>query len=65
MDFCGWPFMLLYEACGYPFLAMRPSIGCKNRASPLRSWPEAHRGICKDNLSLYLAASETYGGFDW
>jgi transposase len=30
--------------------------GCENRASLLRPWLAVHRGICKDNLSLYLAA---------
>lgn len=30
--------------------------GCENRASLLRPWLAVHRGICKDNLSLYTAA---------
>jgi len=34
--------------------------GCENRASLLRPWLAVHRGICKDNLSLYLAAFKTY-----
>ena len=29
---------------------------CENRASILRPWLSIHRGICKDNLKLYLAA---------
>jgi hypothetical protein len=29
---------------------------CENRASLLRTWLSIHRGICKDNISLYLAA---------
>ena len=32
---------------------------CENRASLLRPWLSIHRGICKDNLSLYLAAFKT------
>ena len=32
--------------------------GCENRASLLRPWLSVHRGICKDNLGLYLAAFE-------
>jgi len=30
--------------------------GCENRASLFRPWLAVHRGVCKDNLSLYLAA---------
>ena len=30
--------------------------GCENRASLFRPWLALHRGVCKDNLSLYLAA---------
>jgi len=29
---------------------------CENRASILRLWLSIHRGICKDNLKLYLGA---------
>jgi len=29
---------------------------CENRASILRPWLSIHRGICKDNLKLYLEA---------
>jgi len=29
---------------------------CENRASILRPWLSIHRGICRDNLKLYLAA---------
>jgi hypothetical protein len=32
---------------------------CENRASILRPWLSIHRGICKDNLKLYLAAFKT------
>jgi hypothetical protein len=28
---------------------------CENRASILRPWPSAHRGIFKDNLDTYLS----------
>jgi len=31
-----------------------------NRASILRPWIAVYRGICKDNLTLYLAAFKTY-----
>ena len=30
--------------------------GCENRASLFRPWLAVHRGVCKDNLSLYLSA---------
>lgn len=30
--------------------------GCESRASLLRPWLAVHRGICKDNLTLYLSA---------
>ena len=29
---------------------------CENQASLLRPWLAVHRGICKDNISLYTAA---------
>ena len=32
---------------------------CENRASILRQWLSTHRGICKDNLKLYLEAFKT------
>ena len=32
---------------------------CENRASILRPWLSIHRGICRDNLKLYLEAFET------
>lgn len=35
--------------------------GCENRASLLRPWLAVHRGICKENLSLYLAAFKACG----
>ena len=35
--------------------------GCENRVSLLRPWLAVYRGICKDNLSLYLAAFKAYG----
>jgi len=34
------------------------STAAGNRASLLRPWLTVHRGVCKDNLSLYLAAFE-------
>jgi transposase-like protein len=34
--------------------------GCENRASLLRPWLAVHRGICRDNLSLYLASFKAY-----
>jgi transposase-like protein len=30
--------------------------GCEYRASLLRPWLAVHRGVCKDNLALYLVA---------
>ena len=33
---------------------------CENRASLLRPWLAVHRGICKDNISLYTAAFKAY-----
>jgi len=30
--------------------------GCECRASLFRPWLAVHRGVCKDNLALYLAA---------
>jgi len=36
---------------------------CENRASLLRPWLAVHRGICKDNLTLYLAAFKAYRRF--
>jgi len=30
--------------------------GCESRVSLLRPWLQVHRGICKENISLYLAA---------
>jgi transposase-like protein len=32
------------------------SNSCENRESLLRPWLALHRGLCRDNLSLYLAA---------
>jgi len=32
---------------------------CENKASILRPWLAVHRGICKDNLTLYPAAFKT------
>jgi len=54
---------------GYRHEAVNHSVGeyvrgeahinsCENRASLLRPWLTVHRGVCKDNLSLYLAAFE-------
>ena len=37
--------------------------GCENRASLLRPWLVVHRGICKDNLSLYLSVFKACGKF--
>jgi transposase-like protein len=34
--------------------------GFENRASLLRPWLAVHRGICRDNLSLYLASFKAY-----